>query len=259
MAPMKVTTELALPSNHIKNGFPNICQADDNISVLRNNPKTHCGPVAVANIVVYLTKNGHQMLVEPQGGLLENEALNRLIEKLASCMQTGSISDADPGTTPQNLIDGLEKYVVERGYRLPTKVWKGWGAGEVLASSEAPEMILIAEGTYGDKNSLLHLGWYLDEKTGTYKRYSGHFANNVGYTNLNTDSNLGLIVHDPSPRSKAIAKFCEPEIIDSGQLDNKGKIETAKDYSFLHGIDINTAKGANAAIVDGAFIFEVAR
>ncbi len=216
-----------LPGTIIKQQFPNVCQSDSRLPLLVENPKTHCGPVAVSNLIIHLAKTQHQMLVEPMGTLTDEQALSRLIEQLASSsyMNTGSINDSDPGTTPQNLIDGLEKYVVGRGYKLPFVQWSGWGAGEVNNPTEPPSIDLFVEGVFGDKNSIFHLGWYLNPVSGIYERTGGHFANHVGYSNLNSDRDFEVSLHDPSPRSKGETKVCLPQELSLRNLDNKGNHE----------------------------------
>lgn len=258
---MRVSSTVDLPNTYIREVFPNTCQADDNYPVLKENPKTHCGPVAASNLLCYLAQTQYQMLIEPMGSLSEKEASNRLIEILAShkYMNTGSMNDADPGTTPQHLIEGLERYVVDRGFKLPFIQWKGWGAGEVLNPSEAPNPSLLAEGVYGDKHSIFHLGWYLNEQSGIYERTGGHFGNNVGYSNLNADKDFEVYLHDPSPRSRGLTKICLPQELLAGNLNNKGKQEPSDKYFSLNGVDVNPYKNADLAIVDGLLTIEIAR
>lgn len=233
--------------------MPNICQTDETIAVLKANPKTHCGPTAAANALISLARN-FQMLIEPIGRHDITSAINRLIEQLSGCMKTGSIDAKEKGTNAINLAEGTKKYVTDRGYKISRCEWKGWGAGEIYPVCESPSTNWIVENSPGNSNVILHLGWYeLDPDDFKYYRSSGHYVNIAGFQ----DEENKLIVHDPSPRSKQKPKHCETIEIERGLLNNFPKLHDATSYLELNGIDVNRSLGANVAVIDGAFTFEV--
>lgn len=66
---MKITLPTTIPVKYYRTHMPSISQTDERYKVLRRNPEGFCGPVAVANILIFLARSGHQMLLSPCGNL----------------------------------------------------------------------------------------------------------------------------------------------------------------------------------------------
>ena len=266
---LKVTS---LPRNARHIYVPAINQADLEIKAVKDCPFTHCAPVAGTQSLIGLAKRipRLQTLLPFIGGANEKDYQSRIIEQLAADMGTSSdTSSPNAGTTPQQFIEGLERFVGRKNFKLTDANWNGWGAGEIsrslepiLISSEhiatPPGKEFIANGLARDDQEITeHIGWYVQGDNGIYIRKGGHFITPVGYENLGTDNEVHLL-HDPSPRSKRETRRAKPIEIKFGKLKNGDKEpQTAAGYLKLDGIDVKPER--DFGIVDGAFVFSIER
>ncbi len=252
-----------LPKVAIHKDVPRINQADPEIDAVKDCPYTHCAPVAGTQSLIGLAKRiaRFQMLLPSIGNMSEKDYQSKIIEQLAADMGTSSdISSPNAGTTPQQHIEGLQRFVGRRNFLLTEHEWRGWGAGEIspLLKSGPPDREWIANGLARDDKAINeHIGWYVKGDNGVYIRKGGHFITPVGYENLGSDDERHLL-HDPSPRSKQETRKAKPIEIKFGILNNgeKGN-EDANGYLELNGIDVKPER--DCGIVDGAFVFSVER
>ena len=256
---MIIPSHLTIPRENIKSGMPNISQADQRNELLKSNPVSHCAPVAVSNTLMYLArvyfKSHPTQLVESSSGELGDESQFRLIEELSKHMKTSSTE----GTTPQELMDGLEKYLTDRHYQFEKREWKGWGNGEVSSLAPPPEVEWILKNTLDSSDVIFHLGWYKEGEDSTYPRFGGHFVTSAGYRKKPEVEEVELIVHDPAKRSEGIPANCDVVKIQDGILIGKKSATLAENYLKVTGIRVNTSRGADIAVMDGAFAFKVKR
>jgi hypothetical protein len=264
-----------------RNQMPYICQADASIPVLAvhdpenkqghgkiSNQGTYCGPVAAAQALIgrcLADPSLQNLLPARDHGESENNYQSRIINKLAKDMGTSNdIDDPKVGTTPQQLMDGIEKFLVDRNFKLREQRWSGWGAGEVKNPSELLSLEEIQEAVANPNlDSIAHMGWYDESwRKDTFNRNGGHFA---VFKGVNSDGTFTM--HDPSPRAGGQASDVEiSHLVNIGKLFN-GKLEDGRDvFSASH--NILTLKGIAPKpkenieifpILDGVFQFGIER
>ncbi|MBI1858059.1 MAG: hypothetical protein HYR97_02965 [Candidatus Melainabacteria bacterium] len=229
--------------------MPNIYQRDKQSKILRENGSRWCGPAAISNTLVYLAKRYFQMLVPPIGNMSELEAQAKLIETLATHMKTND----EVGTDPINLVEGLEKYVRERGYKIKAK----WRGNPKAREENLPTPMWIMNGIIGTSNAVLNIGGYeFNQKRGEYRRLDGHYLTVAGFSLANSK----LITHDTARGGKRGIKDCTLEKIDGDNFakDHEISAQPAEGFYKLHSIYLPNTK-MDFAIIDGAVVFEVAK
>ncbi|MBI3590301.1 MAG: hypothetical protein HY094_02845 [Candidatus Melainabacteria bacterium] len=157
-----------------------------------------CAPVAAANIISYLAHHNRARLLPPQGNSSRAYIHTKLVEKLIRYMNT-TIS----GTSDLDLITGIEKYIVDRGYKIKLS-WVGdsYTGKHKESSTVDPEWVM--QGTLGLSNVILCSGDYkYSSRYDLYKRICGHAVTLAGF---NTAYNE-LLIHDPARVKKPIC--CE--------------------------------------------------
>jgi hypothetical protein len=256
--------------------MPYIYQADASIPVLAvhdpenkiSNQWTYCGPVTAAQALFgrcLANRSLQNLLPAKDHSESENDYKSRIIENLATAMGTSNnLDDPNVGTTPQQLMDGIEKFVVDRNFKLRKQRWSGWGAGEVKNPSELISLEEIQQAVANPHLDLIaHMGWYdKSYKPYVYNRNGGHFAVFKGI-----DQNGQFTMHDPSPRAGGQASDVEiSNLVDIGKLVN-GKLEDGRDvFSASH--NILTLKGIVPKpkgykkifpVLDGFFQFGIER
>ncbi len=163
-----------------------------------------CAPAGASNIL----KTFHANRVD-QG---------QMIKLLASPEYMNT--DPNKGTTIQNFMLGLEKYMNThlRGYK--SIEYAGIGSyGKFSAGIQVPTLEWIADGL-GLKRGVwltLHMLQY-DEKNDRYRVVGGHMVTLVGYT-LSARNNI-LVVHDSAspPKEGRDKEFLHFEPIESGSI-----------------------------------------
>jgi len=157
------------------------------------------------------------------------------------------------GTEPFELIKGLEKYVIEHGYKISIK-WNGWHDGGNYSSGEIPTVQWMKDQIKSNHNIIFHLGWYkYDPLKNVYKRTGGHYVTVVA-----VKDDL-IVIHDPAIRSGVNPKDenCRLVLLKSGAISEwKNYSErSAKGYLKLDGIKLR--EGSGCAIVDGVIAFKI--
>lgn len=240
---------VSLPPYLYKSTMPNIYQRDRRSKTLKEDGSWWCGPAAISNTLVYLAKRYFQMLVPPTGNMSELEAQAKLIETLATYMKTNDKG----GTDPLNLVEGLEKYVRERGYKIKTK-WKGKSK---VREEGFPTPSWIMSGTIGTSNAVLNIGGYaFNQRRREYRRLDGHYLTVAGFNSANDT----LIIHDTARGSTKGIKDCTLGKIDGGNFAKYGDTpaQPAEEFYKLHGVHLPNAK-MDFAIIDSAVVFDVTK
>jgi len=213
-----------------------------------------CIPVAVSNSLFWLNSNGFPGLVDNTGHSLADQA------NLAKLLASKAYMDTDPnkGTKISGFMEGLVKYIVNRGYRIELLIYQGWNL-----NSEDPNLDQIKCGIIGSGCVWLNAGWYkYDASKNEYKKIGSHWVTLVGYgkdQNNNPDPNI-LIIHDPSSRAgNAFAnEYVRLILITDGILTGNawGLPRNASGFYKLTG-GMHIKRTANCAILDGVIIFKL--
>ncbi len=141
--------------------------------------KSSCAPAAVANIIFYLSSSNRRFLVPSQGNHSIEYVKGKLIETLSKLMKTDRT-----GTVMPDLIEGLEKYVIDRGYKVSHRWYQ--------TAELNPEIIMST--VLGDSNSILWNGQYVQTDVNRFKRIEGHAVTLAGFNTRLSE----LLVHDCS-------------------------------------------------------------
>lgn len=224
---------------------------------------TYCAPVVAAKTLIgrVLAQPEFQMLLPLQGDKSTTDYQSELIEKLAKDMGTSDdINDPNAGTTPLQFIDGLERFLINRGFKFDKPQWSGWGAGEIDSQRESKpitEEELATALANPNRDLTGHVGWYQNPNNGLWSRRNGHFVAGKGF---DSDTKLASI-QDPSPRSQRETTLVKPEPIADGILSNGDKgTENAKGYLKFNGIKSKIVEGVpTTGILDGSFEFGITR
>lgn len=229
-------------------GMPDLTQTGGPFRALPSGGGYHCGPVATANVLIYLDGHGYPELV-PGEGRTDAERL-WLVQTLSSstCMRT----DRHRGTGPRRLLAGIDRYVASRGYRADL-AWQGWRSGGSWSVAREVDPGFLARGVLGDFNVVLHVGWYRhDEEAKRYRRVGGHYMTLVGYRK--DGGKLTFLVEDPAPRAgrKKITHEVTLRPIPEGDLlPRRGsKPIPAVGHFLVEGVVVKSI--ADVAILDGA-------
>lgn len=209
-----------------------------------------CAPIALGNIIKYLARHGRIRLISPQGNLSEQYSSRKLVETLAVYIDTDSF-----GTTPANLIEGLEAYVKDRGYNISMKWFGNCYSGKHKSTKGfSPELIM--EGSINPCNSILWVG-HCSRYPGKnlYTRDEGHAVTVAGFNSVSRE----ILVHDSCSSKTPVVWRLSP--LDSGSIsyEDTKKLQAAKNY-----LGIGLARSYLPAksdsklnIVEGSLSFEV--
>lgn len=160
----------------------------------------------------------------------------------------------ESGTSPDALVEGTNKYIVDRDYRVSRQKLFGWGGGnkdkaDVPASVEDALM-----ATYEPSNTVVQIGFYLNTISRSngvfYKRQSGHYITSAGY---DAEGEIQLIFYDPGQSSDENPVYVTPYELKRGTIVNPGNDKTTE---ANHNIALR-ASGINTVIIDSVFAFEV--
>lgn len=228
---------------------PDFCQTDQRFGEMPGGGVQLCAPAAVSNALVWLDGHGFPELLEAEKPAAREQA--DLIRVLSSgeYMQT----DED-GTTPKQLMLGLEKYVQEAGYEVAVEQ-KGWRSS-YRRIGKVPDETWMLRSCVGNSNVLINVGFYT-RKGEDFSRVSGHWVTLVGFKSVGKER--VLLVHDPAPRDGVEKKTTECRLVAlpaEGRLLRKG-VEPlgARGYCELSGVRLR--KGAEVGIVDTVVAFRV--
>ena len=225
---------------------PDFCQANTRYGTLPKSGASHCAPVSVSNLLIYLNKNGFYKFTNTKNPT--NQDQFKLIKELGNYMKTDIVS----GTKPKNVVIGLEHFVRDKGYNIKVETM-GWRSKKNRID-KIPNLEWIKKSSIENSNVILNIGWYkYNKKSNTYLRTNGHYVSVVGF---NRDF---LFVHDPAKRdglSKKTLKCSLSSLEPNSVLKLKsGKKTSSKDYFRLNCLQIK--KGNDLAIIDGAIAFSI--
>lgn len=242
----------SLPPYMYKRSMSNINQMDGRNNVLDKRGKAWCGPVSVSNVLIYLARRHFQMLILPMGSLSKLASQVKLVETLAKYMKTNSRY----GTDPIDMMEGLEKYVRERGYKTKIK-WKGRFDGGSFHQGNKPDVDWIMRGAISTSNTILNIGGYkYNSKKFEYKRGEGHYLTVAGFKANNSE----LIVHDTAIGGSKGKNVCALSEIERGKFAKQyDDCLTRYAAGFFKISGIHIPNDAEIAIVDGALVFNVFR
>jgi hypothetical protein len=230
---------------------------------LPRNGYTYCGPVAVSNSLIWLSRNGYPKLAPPD--CKEPIGQGSLALQLAQYFHT----TGGKGTSPTMLLNGINKYVSDRGYKVKSLQYEGWQQhpkafsvpGEDTAAA-SEDIDWIKRGLVGHSAVWLMIGWYkYSPKTDTYSPYAQHWVSLVGCGKDKAgkpDPDI-LIIHDPAPRSGAILShdYVRVERLGGGAFaKGSGRPKSAAGWYKLGG-DLKIKKGADCGLIDGAVVLQL--
>ncbi|MEM8955492.1 MAG: hypothetical protein AAGD22_15165 [Verrucomicrobiota bacterium] len=154
----------------------------------------HCGPAAAANALTYLSLTGFPYL--SLGGLTPEQRQIILVRNLGSpaFMRTDKA-----GTSPWNLVTGLDSFIRFRGYHTRKLEFQGWQPvpTRYTSRSRIPNLEDARETLDKRKSAVLvNIGFYRPDKGNRFTRQDGHWITAVGFKDDHT-----LLAYDPSPRT----------------------------------------------------------
>jgi hypothetical protein len=221
-----------------------------------NGGRDYCSPVAVSNSLVYLARNGFPALLSDGEG---DQPQIDLINVLASSDYFGT--NPTSGTSPGEILSGVQKYVEEKGYscaRLEYEGWRGVGRHDVMARRVHPDW--LAEGINDPHGAVwLNVGWYTQgDAPGEWKRTGGHWVTLVG----TGDDAQTLVIHNPLRRNDddPASDTINLEPMSEGTLLTGGKSTgDAAGMYRVSGPGLPLASGVDAAFLDDAIVLVVGR
>lgn len=242
--------------------------------------KNYCAPVAVSNSLVWLSRHGFEGLLPGAEDTKQPNALNAsaeakdqiLAERQIALVKTLSSpaymnTRADEGTEVSDVLRGLKKYILQKGYSIKSLGYQGFRLTdpEFDTGYRYPRLSLIKQGITGKSGVWLNTGWYkYKPETDTYVRLGGHWVTLVGYgiNASNSPSPDILIVHNPSPLAGLTFHndFLQLVRINSGVLvSHKGIYgfprPAAGFYKIVSGLP--AIPQCNTAILEGALVLEL--
>jgi hypothetical protein len=231
--------KLFLKNEVSRSGYPFVDQ-----SKLSNDEtfgKTNCASAADTSVVRSLH-------------IADKDSDQAIEAELRKDMGTRPIGDPNPGTEPDELIKGTEKYFKDHGKNIKS-TWQGWGAGQTTrkGSSKIPKFNFIARLlAKANQQEILQVGMYKKTSDGNFERVSGHYVTCTGYKK----NGLKLKIADPAPRASRKEEVLATEELKKGELKAGTKKTTAKGYTQIKGLDL--VEGADIAIIDGVYSYQIA-
>ena len=243
---------------------PDFCQTDPD-GHFPDSGGDFCGPVAVANSLMYFAKTGFPKLrpTAATDKAAQIEMINRLAA--ADFMNT---AERD-GTSPPRLMAGVQKFVEQSGYQTVRLEQQGWKetTKQFPSKVDIPSLDWIKEGLSVKGGTVwLNVGWYkINAETSHYQRLGGHWVTLVGYGKDRSDraDPLTLLIHDPAPRTgrDPLTQCVKLSALDSGFLQrstSQGQVRRreARGYYELKG-EMKLKSGADTAILDAAVVLVI--
>lgn len=225
-----------------------------------NGGRDYCCPVAVSNSLVYLAEHGFPALVsDGEGDQPQIDLINQLA--LPGYFNT----DPNTGTTPENVLVGVQRYVENHGYHCARLEYEGWrdvGRDNADAVKDSrPQLDWIAHAIRDPRGAVwLNVGWYKRTGANEWKRNGGHWVTVVGCG----DDNHVLLIHNPARRG--IAGQPDDPAKDIVHLDEVGdgtlhtgreSTENATGMYRVSGPGLPLDRGVDAAFLDAAVVFVI--
>ena len=220
---------------------------------------TYCGPVAVSNSIIWLSKNGYPALAPAHSEKPSVQGVLTL--QLARYFRT----TGGNGTSPTMLLNGIDKYVRDKGYKIKSLQYEGWERHPRAFSNgvTVPEIRWIEQGLIGKSAVWLMIGWYrYSPASGTYSPFAQHWVSVVGcgQDRAGKPNPDVLIIHDPAPRNGASVShdYVTVQRIQKGVFARHSgrQIKSAIGWYKLGG-DLKVKKGADCGILDGAVVMKL--
>lgn len=228
---------LSVPCIYAADGLPAACtlRIMDVADFKQSNPKAgftnggseFCAPTSLSDWLMYYAAHGYPKLVE-KGADPESTQID-----LIKTLSTKDYLNTNPeiGTDPSQITKGLEKYVVDHGYKVKRLEYQGWRpcSGKYNMGVSTPKLEWLKSGCKEKSCTLINYGWYqYDESSDTYKRTGGHWVALVGYgkDGAGKANPNAIIVHDPLPRFSAdavVPVYVALTKLESGTLSGKYK------------------------------------
>lgn len=226
---------------------------------------TYCGPVAVSNSLIYLAEHGYPKLAPAHGS---KGTQGELARKLAQYMGTNT----KRGTSVERLLNGVHRFVKDRGYAIDSLQYQGWEPHPASCSTgvKYPQVQFLENSLQGDTAVWLKIGWYkYSSRTGLYHLFEGHWVTLVGCESQENSSSVPakpaadedvLIIHDPAPRSGSqfSSERVRLEPITGGSfhtIDGHPAMP-ANGFFKLKG-DLKIKPGADCGILDGVVVLKL--
>ena len=171
--------------------------------------KNYCAPVAVSNSFVWLSKHGFPGLMpgnskETKIGQDDKKLIEQQIELIKILASPAYMNTrAEDGTEVANIVKGIKKYVLGRGYEIKQLSYQGFRMTDPEFDSglKRPRVPWIKNAITGNSVVWLNIGWYKHKPDSTtYIRIGGHWVTLVGYgkdAQNQAISNV-FVVHNPS-------------------------------------------------------------
>lgn len=237
---------------------PNLSQTDPR-GAYEGGGAMFCGPVAVANSLLWLSRNGFPEL-EPAVDEAA-EAPFELVRQLASAefMDT----NLDGGTGVVGVMNGVDRYLSRAGLEQARLHYQGWRRHpqRFAADGETPTAEWIAERLGPRSGVWVNLGWYRhDAESGDYERIGGHWVTAVAVDADEAGEPRGFVFHDPSPRygPERPAARVRVELVEGGTLrcEQPGLPRSAAGYLRVsQGLIL--PRRADVAIIDAVVALEL--
>ncbi|HMP53609.1 MAG TPA: hypothetical protein PKD05_18820 [Candidatus Melainabacteria bacterium] len=236
---------------------PDLAQ-NDPAAALPYGGAPYCGPVAVSNALIWLSKEGYPNLFQ---GKLNDKLTARTQGKLVAHLALYMNTTRSMGTTVNGFLKGVERYVQSRGYRIDSLTYSGWEhcdpkyfTGQKNASPET-----IIEALASKSAVWLKVGWYryVPGKL-EYRRFAGHWVTAVSCRRLPEG------VYEVSIKDSAARSGIEPKtekvllcpLKDGTILTSWAPAFPSRGSYAMRG-ELKIKKGATDGILDGIVILKM--
>lgn len=242
------------------NVVPDYVQTDLSYGGLPGGGTQYCAPVAVSNSLMWLDANGFSSLVPNSPDRKEDQFDLAKLLGSSTYLNTNLID----GTGANAILEGVKKYIIDKGYEYTNLKYQGWRyhSTEFSAGSDVPSLDWIKTGIKENGSVWLNVGWYdYNAAANEYSRIGGHWVTLVGYghNGVSVDPNY-LIVHDPSPRAgyDFANEYILISSIDSGKLAGNyfGLPRPAVGFLKISG-GMHIKSTADYCILDGVIVLDM--
>lgn len=214
-----------------------VCDITQTDKVL-NLPKDgliQCGPVAVTNSLLRLSKIGYPNLMRNSKNDIANlrEMINELTEYM-NVLELGYCST-------KNLISGTKKYINRSGYN-----------SNIESYYLNYDLELLKEELKNNSSIFIVLRWFESINESKLKSpWTGHWITLVGYNE--NDDNQYLLVHDPSP----YAGNDSPNKFKISEIKNKLTDPSGRNYKGFLELENFYKRDNDRAIIIGAVVLNM--
>lgn len=238
---------------------PDLMQSDP-AAQLPAGGAAYCGPVAVSNSIVWLSRHGYPGLFKGKTG---PNSQGQMALEISRYMHT----DNWDGTLPMNFLTGLSDFIRNKGYEIEALTYQGWEEhprSTELRKDKTIDLNYLLKAMESPKSAAwLKIGWYdylPDCKK--YKRHEGHWVSLIGFgkSKDGTRDPSTLIIHDPAPRSGRAKShdYVKAALIrGSEQLLPNGMDRLPANRFYKLSGDLKIKEGFDCGILDGAVLLKL--